>query len=72
MVLRCAGTFKNRLESGSVTAGLTTTVAHSKMLIDDVNPVHSFSHIEEINKITRISMTDNEEFETLVSALILL
>jgi len=26
MVLRCAGTFKTRLESGPVTADLTTTV----------------------------------------------
>jgi len=36
MVLRCADTFKTRLESGPVTADLTTTVLHSsKLLVND-------------------------------------
>jgi len=34
--------FKTRLESGPVTADLTTTVVHSsKLLINDVKPDHS-------------------------------
>jgi len=36
--------FKTRLESGPVTADLTTTVGHSyKLLINDVNHDHSFT-----------------------------
>jgi len=51
MVLPCAGTscfpgkhstLKPRLESGPVTADMTTTVVHSsKLLINDVKPTHS-------------------------------
>jgi len=44
MVLRCAGTVKPK--SGPVTAGLTTTVVHSsKLLINDIKPVHSLIHL---------------------------
>jgi len=36
---------KTRLESGPVTADLTTTVIHSyKLLINDVKPDHSLMH----------------------------
>jgi len=44
MVLFCAGTFKTWLESGPVTADLTTTVIHVhsyKLLINNVKPVLS-------------------------------
>jgi len=42
---------KTSLESGPVTADLTTTVIHSyKLLINDVKPVHSLTHsMNEIN-----------------------
>jgi len=46
IVLRCAGTMKTRLESGPVTADLTTPVVHSsKLVIHDVKPDQSFTHI---------------------------
>jgi len=46
MVLRCAGTLKIWLQSGPVTADLTTTVVHSsKLLINDVKPHQSLTHI---------------------------
>jgi len=44
MVLLCTGTLKPLLESGPVTADLTTTVVHSyKLLINDGKPVHSLT-----------------------------
>jgi len=42
MVLRVCWHIKTRLESGPVTADLTTTVVHSyKLLTNNVKPVHS-------------------------------
>jgi len=39
------GVIKTRLESGPVTADLTTTLVHSsKLLINDVKPDHSLTH----------------------------
>jgi len=44
MVLRCAGTIKARLESGPVTADLTTTVVHRcNLLMNDVK-TRSLTH----------------------------
>jgi len=41
MVLWCVGTLKPWLDSGPVTADLTTTVVHScKLLINDFKPNH--------------------------------
>jgi len=44
---------KKKLESGPVTADLTTTVIHSsKLLINDVKPDHSLTHsIGTLSKI---------------------
>jgi len=42
MLLQCAGTLKTWVESGSVTADLTTTVIHSyKSMRHDIKPVYS-------------------------------
>jgi len=42
MILWVCWDIKPRLESGPVTADLTTTVVHSsKLLINNVKPVHS-------------------------------
>jgi len=47
MVLLCADTFKTQLESGPVTADLTTTVVHSdKSLINNIKSVHSITNIQ--------------------------
>jgi len=44
MVFRCAETLKTRLQSGPVTADLTTTVVHSsKLLINYVKPDRSLT-----------------------------
>jgi len=45
IVLWCTDALKPRLESGTVTADLTTTVTHKyKLLINDVKPVQSLSY----------------------------
>jgi len=42
MVLRCAGTFKNWFDSGSVTVERTTSIVHDyKLLMNDIKPVDS-------------------------------
>jgi len=47
MVLHCAGT---QIESGSVSADLTTTAVYSyKLLINDVKPIRSLELISIIN-----------------------
>jgi len=59
---------KTRLESGPVTADLTTTVVHSyKQLINDVKPVHSLIQsidirLEMSNKL-HMSLTVNILFK---------
>jgi len=43
MVLRCAGDIKTRLESGPVTADLTTTIVHNYTLL--INDVKHFTQV---------------------------
>jgi len=79
MVLRCAG-ISNRLESGPVTADLTTTVVHSytvdltttvvhsyKLLINDVKPAHSLTHSLTHLEYIKTSTQHRESYYIVIS-----
>jgi len=60
MVLRCAGTFKIRLESGPVTVDMTTTVIHLyNSMRKDFKPFsHSLVYFSTYNTPTDLEIVD--------------